>query len=204
MALREIRQKKSRRVVPERFTDPAVFVKTLSLAMDENAVYVADVGQNQIWSCANVVMREGRFLTSGGMGTMGYALPAAIGAKMADRSRQVVSVSGDGGFQMAMMELATMNQEDLDLRIVVFNNAALGMVREFQMFSLNRRYTMVDLNGGPDYEKLADAYGIRYMRIDDNEGIEKKVQEFLSGTGSVLLEVTVDPDGVVRKAGGSK
>jgi len=103
-----------------------------------------------------------------------------------------------------MMELATMNQEDLDLRIVVFNNAALGMVREFQMFSLNRRYTMVDLNGGPDYEKLADAYGIRYMRIDDNEGIEKKVQEFLSGTGSVLLEVTVDPDGVVRKAGGSK
>ena len=203
-ALREIRTKKSRRMVPEHFTDPALFVKTLSLAMEENAVYVADVGQNQIWSCANVVMREGRFLTSGGMGTMGYALPCAIGAKMADRSRQVVSVSGDGGFQMAMMELATMNQEDLDLRIVVFNNATLGMVREYQMFSLDQRYTMVDLKGGPDYQKLADAYGIAYMRIDSNEDLEEKVKQFLSGSGSVLLEVMVDPDGFVRKAGGTK
>jgi acetolactate synthase-1/2/3 large subunit len=103
-----------------------------------------------------------------------------------------------------MMELATMNQEDLDLRIVVFNNATLGMVREFQMFSLDKRYTMVDLKGGPDYQKLADAYGISYMRIDSNENLEEKVKQFLSGTGSVLLEVMVDPDGVVRKVGGTK
>ncbi|MBQ9329106.1 MAG: biosynthetic-type acetolactate synthase large subunit [Solobacterium sp.] len=202
--LREVRQKKSRRVTPEQFTDPAYFVNTLSTAMDENSVYVADVGQNQIWSCANVVMRSGRFLTSGGMGTMGYALPAAIGAKMADRNRQVVSVSGDGGFQMAMMELATMNQEGVDLKIVVLNNSALGMVREYQHFSCENRFTMVDLRGGPDYEQLAKAYGIGYLNISSNEEVEETIKTFLSSKGSVLLEVIVDEDGVVRKAGGLK
>ena len=202
--LQEYRQKKSRRVTPERFTDPAYFVHELSTHMQEDAVYVADVGQNQIWSCANVVMREGRFLTSGGMGTMGYALPAAIGAKMADESREVVSVSGDGGFQMAMMELATSNQEGLELKHVVMNNASLGMVREAQKFSFSGRYTMVDLNGGPNYEMLAKAYGMKYLRIEKNEDVEPAVKKFLKAKGSVLLEVIVDEDGIVRKGGAVK
>ena len=202
--LQTYRKKKSRRVTPEHFTDPAYFVQKLSSAMDDNAVYVADVGQNQIWSCANVIMREGRFLTSGGMGTMGYSLPAAIGAKMADRSTQVVSVSGDGGFQMAMMELATMNQEDLDLKIVVLNNSTLGMVREAQKFSFGERYTMVDLNGGPDYEMLAKAYRLKYLKIENNDDVDDRVKKFLKTKESVLLEVIVDEDGIVRKAGGQK
>lgn len=202
--LQACRKKKSRRVVPENDTDPAFFVNELSSAMQENAVYVADVGQNQIWSCANVVMQKGRFLTSGGMGTMGYAVPCSIGAKMADPSREVVAVSGDGGFQMAMMELATMNQEGLDLKLVVLNNETLGMVREAQHFSFGGRYTMVDLKGGPNYEQLAKAYGIRYLRIAKNEEVKKTVEKFLKTKGSILLEVIVDEDGIVRKAGGSK
>ena len=202
--LQEYRQKKSRRVVPEKFCDPAYFVHELSTHMQEDAVYVADVGQNQIWSCANVVMREGRFLTSGGMGTMGYALPAAIGAKMADQSREVVSVSGDGGFQMAMMELATSNQEGLELKHVVMNNSSLGMVREAQKFTFGGRYTMVDLNGGPDYEQLAKAYGMKYLRIENNDDVEPVVKKFLKAKGSVLLEVIVDEDGIVRKGGIAK
>ena len=202
--LQTYRKKKSRRVTPDQFTDPAYFVQKLSSAMDDDAVYVADVGQNQIWSCANVIMREGRFLTSGGMGTMGYSLPAAIGAKMANRNTQVVSVSGDGGFQMAMMELATMNQEGIDLKIVVLNNSTLGMVREAQKFSFGERYTMVDLNGGPDYEMLAKAYRLKYLKIENNDDVDATVKKFLKTKGSVLLEVIVDEDGSVRKAGGQK
>jgi acetolactate synthase-1/2/3 large subunit len=202
--LHEIRIRKSRSVAPEKFVDPAYFVNQLSTHMQEDGVYVADVGQNQIWSCANVVMQNGRFLTSGGMGTMGYALPAAIGAKMADPRREVVSVSGDGGFQMAMMELATMNQEGLEIKHVVMNNGTLGMVREAQQFTWNGRYTMVDLNGGPDYEQLAKAYRIRYLRIENNDDVEKTVKKFLSTKGSVLMEVLVDEDGIVRKGVSSK
>ena len=202
--LADYRRKKSRRVTPDQFTDPAYFVNQLSTHMSKDAVYVADVGQNQIWSCANVVMQEGRFLTSGGMGTMGYALPAAIGAKMADRNREVVAVSGDGGFQMAMMELATMNQEGLDLKLVVINNETLGMVREAQHYSFGGRYTMVDLKGGPDYQQLAKAYRIDYLRIENNDEVEEVITKFLAGKGSVLLEVIVDQDGIVRKAGGAK
>ncbi len=202
--LQAYRKKKSRRITPDKYTDPAYFVHELSTGMQDDSIYVADVGQNQIWSCANVVMRSGRFLTSGGMGTMGYALPAAIGAKMADRNREVVAVSGDGGFQMAMMELATMNQEDLDLKLVVLNNSTLGMVREAQLFSFRGRYTMVDLKGGPDYEQLAKAYQIKYLKVERNEDVPNAVKKFLKTKGSVLMEVLVDEDGIVRKTGGQK
>ena len=202
--LQAYRKKKSRRIKPENLTDPAYFVHTLSMNMQEDAVYVADVGQNQIWSCANVVMRNGRFLTSGGMGTMGYALPAAIGAKMADPKREVVSVSGDGGFQMAMMELATSNQEGLELKHVVMNNGSLGMVREAQRFSFSQHFTMVDLKGGPDYEQLAKAYRMKYLRIETDEDVETIVPQFLKTEGSVLLEVLIDEDGIVRKTGGAQ
>lgn len=197
--LRVYRQKPSARRAPEGFVDPAAFVRTLSLAMEDTAVYVADVGQNQIWSCANIVMREGRFMTSGGMGTMGYAIPAAIGAKLADPDRQVVAVCGDGSFQMSMMELATMVQEGLDIKIVVINNGYLGMVREYQQGSYNGRYTMVKLDGGPRLDKLAEAYGLRYSRIDTMEEMPGKIDEMLHNPGSVLMECVVAPMDIVKK-----
>ena len=196
--LRVYRQKPSARKAPERFVDPAAFVHTLSLSMQENAVYVADVGQNQIWSCANIVMREGRLMTSGGMGTMGYAIPAAIGAQLADPDRQVVAVCGDGSFQMSMMELATMKQENCPVKIVVLNNGFLGMVREYQRNAYEERYTMVKLNSFPRLDKMAEAYDLPYIRIENMQEMPEKVNQMLQTPGAVLMECLIDPMDIVK------
>lgn len=196
--LRVYRQKPSARKAPERLVDPAAFVRTLSLSMQENAVYVADVGQNQIWSCANIVMREGRLMTSGGMGTMGYAIPAAVGAQLADPARQVVAVCGDGSFQMSMMELATMKQENCPVKIVVMNNGYLGMVREYQQNAYDQRYAMVELNHFPRLDKMAEAYDLPYIRIENMQEMPGKVKQMLETPGAVLLECLIDPMDVVK------
>jgi len=188
------------RKVPEGYIDPADFVKGLSTAMEEDAIYVADVGQNQIWSCRNVNVKKGRFFTTGGMGTMGYAIPAAIGAKIADKKRQVVAVCGDGGFQMSMCELAVLKQEELSVKVVVLKNNYLGMVREFQHFNLNDNYEMVDLPDYPDLKYLAKAYDMDYIKLDKKEEQADAIKEFLSGKGSALMEVVIDPLDTVRYA----
>ena len=176
------------------YVDPAEFIRMLSEAMEEDAVYVADVGQNQIWSCANYIMKKGRFLTTGGMGTMGYSIPAAMGAKRAlGDNAQVVAVCGDGSFQMSMMELATMKQHDINTKIIVLKNNYLGMVRQYQHFNYNDNYSVVDLYGSPDLSKIALAYDMPFMRIENMEGIEEKIREFLDSEGSYLMECIIDP-----------
>ncbi len=173
--------------------NPALFVHTLSLAMDDNAVYVADVGQNQLWSCANAVLREGKFLTSGGMGTMGYAVPAGMGARLADPDRQAVAVCGDGSFQMSMMELATMQYYGVKCKIVVIKNTVLGLVRQHQHFAYHDEFSVIDLGGYPKLDKLAESYDIGYMKLDSNENMDEVIRDFLASKESVLLEVDVDP-----------
>ena len=179
--------------------NPEIFIKRLSRAMKDDAVYVADVGQNQLWSCANCVIKEnGRFLTSGGMGTMGYSVPAALGAKLAAPDRQVVAVCGDGGFQMTMMELATMKQYKVPVKIVVLRNNVLGLVRQYQHFTYQDRYSVIDLGDSiPDFRKLADAYGIRYLQIASVEDMDSGIEDFLSDDEATLLEVIIDPKLVV-------
>ena len=179
--------------------NPEIFIKRLSRAMKDDAVYVADVGQNQLWSCANCVIKEnGRFLTSGGMGTMGYSVPAALGAKLAAPERQVVAVCGDGGFQMTMMELATMKQYKVPVKIVVLRNNVLGLVRQYQHFTYQDRYSVIDLGDSiPDFRKLADAYGIRYLQIAAVEDMDSGIEDFLSDDEATLLEVIIDPKLVV-------
>ena len=179
--------------------NPEIFIKRLSRAMRDDAVYVADVGQNQLWSCANCVIKEnGRFLTSGGMGTMGYSVPAALGAKLAAPDRQVVAVCGDGGFQMTMMELATMKQYKVPVKIVVLRNNVLGLVRQYQHFTYQDRYSVIDLGDSiPDFRKLADAYGIRYLQIAAVEDMDSGIEDFLSDDEAALLEVIIDPKLVV-------
>lgn len=141
--------------------DPKAFLRMLSEQLPDNTVCVADVGQNQIWSCNHFGIRKGgRFLTTGGMGTMGYSLPCGIGAKMADPSREVVVVCGDGSFQMQFMELATMMQEGITVKVVVMCNTRLGMVRELQTKFYGDRQIAVHLDGSPDFAALARAYGI--------------------------------------------
>lgn len=180
------------------YVDPAAFITRLSDKMQKDGIYVADVGQNQIWSCGYHVVREGKFLTSGGMGTMGYSIPAAMGAKLALPERQVVAVCGDGSFQMSMMELATMRQHNIPVKIVVLKNNYLGMVREYQHYTYKDNYSVVDLSGSPDLEKLSSAYGMKFLRLENMERAEEVLDAFLQKDESVLLECSVDPMDLVR------
>ena len=176
------------------WVNAASFLRRLSLKMDDNAVYVADVGQNQLWSCANVVIRSGRFLTSGGMGTMGYAVPAAMGARLADPKRQVIAVCGDGGFQMTMMELATMKQYGIRAKVIVLKNRTLGLVHQYQHLNLADRFSIVDLGDYPNLEKLTQAYDMDFILLKDTEKMEESIDRFLQDPDSVLMEVDVNPD----------
>ena len=190
-------------MVPKRqpnpaYVDPAEFITRLSERMEDNAVYVADVGQNQIWSCGYAKVKSGKFLTSGGMGTMGYSIPAAMGAKRAAMDRQVIAVCGDGSFQMSMMELATLQQHSIPVKIIVLRNNYLGMVREYQHFTYKDNYSVVDLTGSPDLQKIAEAYGIDFLRLENMERCDGVIGEFLKGDRSVLLECLIDPMDTVK------
>lgn len=180
------------------YVDPAAFITILSEKLDDNAVYVADVGQNQMWSCGYHIVKNGRFLTSGGMGTMGYSIPAAIGARRADKSRQIVAVCGDGSFQMSMMELATMQQHHLPVKIIIFHNGYLGLVREYQYNTYKGNYSVVDLTGSPDFSKLSSAYDIPFMKFENMTDIEKKIEDFLNADGPILAECIIDPMDTVK------
>lgn len=186
-----------RNVNPE-FVDPAVFIEKLSDAMEADGIYVADVGQNQIWSCGYHIVKEGRFLTSGGMGTMGYSIPAAMGAKIAAPKKQVIAVCGDGSFQMSMMELATMRQHGVQAKIIVMKNNYLGMVREYQHYTYSDHYSVVDLSGSPDLEKLVSAYDMDYLCLKNMKDADSVIDSFLKDDKSVLLECYIDPYDLVK------
>jgi len=197
--LNDYREKMPRKRTPNPdYTDPALFIKTLSDKMDEDAVYVADVGQNQIWSCAYHEVKNGRFLTSGGMGTMGYSIPAALGAKLANPNRQVIAVCGDGSFQMSMMELATIKQQEVPVKIIVLKNSYLGMVREYQHFTYKDNYSVVKLNDYPNLCLLSQAYDMDYFQVCNNDDINDSLNSFLASGNSCLMEVLVDPMDIVR------
>ena len=180
------------------YVDPAAFITMLSEKMEDDGVYVADVGQNQIWSCGYHIVNKGKFLTTGGMGTMGYSIPAAMGAKLADKKKQVIAVCGDGSFQMSMMELATMRQHDIPVKIVVLKNNFLGMVREYQHYTYKDNYSVVDLSGSPDLEKLSAAYGMKFLRLKTMDRAQATLDDFLKNDESVLLECIINPMDLVR------
>lgn len=176
----------------EGFINPKVFLRKLSDRMPADTVCVADVGQNQIWCCNNYAIKEGgRFMTSGGMGTMGYSVPCGIGAKMAAPEREVVVVCGDGSFQMQMMELATIMQEKIAVKIIVMRNNYLGMVRELQTKGYGDRLIAVDLDGSPDFVALARAYGIESDRVSTMAEAEEKLEKLASSDKPYLLECDV-------------
>ena len=178
---------------PRKFgINPKAFVNLLSRKLPDDHIYCADVGQNQIWSAANCVIRDGRFLTSGGMGTMGYSIPAAIGAKFAAPEKAVVAVCGDGSFQMQMMELATICQNKVDVKIVVMKNNKLGLVKEIQKKNYKDNETGVDLTGSPDVVAIAKAYGIPGRSIDNMDMADEAIAELLGSKGAFLLECIVD------------
>lgn len=175
------------------FVSPKHFIKELCRALPEKCAICSDVGSNQIWAANNVVLgKQGRFITSGGMGTMGYAYPAAVGVKVAEPDREVVALSGDGSFQMSFMELATAVQHGINVKAVVFVNNYLGMVREYQDKNFEGRRTMVDLSGSPDFKKLAEAYGIKSETISTDEEVSAAVSKMVEAKEPYLLQVMVD------------
>lgn len=180
------------------YVDPAAFITMLSDKMKEDGVYVADVGQNQIWSCGYHIVKKGKFLTSGGMGTMGYSIPAAMGARLAAPGRQVIAVCGDGSFQMSMMELATIRQFSVPVKIIVLKNNYLGMVREYQHYTYKDHYSVVDLSGSPDLSKLSQAYDMPFYRLTNMQDAEKTLDEFLAKDETALLECLIDPMDLVK------
>lgn len=180
--------------LPEATVEPKSFLRALSAAMRPDATVCVDVGQNQIWAANHFCVRQGRFLTSGGMGTMGYSIPCAVGAKSANRSGQVCVVCGDGSFQMSMMELATIRAEGLGVKMVVMCNGRLGMVRELQDMHYGGNQSAVFLDGNPDFVALAQAYGIKARRVSTNEQALDALQEMWADDEPYLLACDVAAD----------
>jgi len=145
----------------------------ISNQLETDSIIVADVGNNQISAAHNLQMNgTRRFITSGGLGTMGFSLPAAIGAQVSNRDRQVLVVIGDGGFQMVMNELITLYENDLNVKILLIDNQSLGMVRDLQKFHYNHTFS-VDFKHNPNFEKICDANCIAYFNLNEDKNIEK-------------------------------
>ncbi|HIS68417.1 MAG TPA: biosynthetic-type acetolactate synthase large subunit [Candidatus Gallacutalibacter stercoravium] len=176
------------------FVEPRTFIRDFSGMLPSKAILVADVGQNQIWCANNFKIREGRFLTTGGMGTMGYSLPAAVGAKVARPSRQVVAVCGDGAFQMCMNELGTIAQNHLGVKIIIMRNVRLGMVRELQDKQYQGRHAATILDETLNFRTIASAYGIPSADANSNEEALQAARNMLATHGPYLLVCNVSPD----------
>jgi acetolactate synthase-1/2/3 large subunit len=166
-------------------------IKQLNEITKGEAIIVTDVGQHQMVACRYAQFNKTRSnVTSGGLGTMGFALPAAIGAKFGAQDRTVVAIIGDGGFQMTCQELGTIMQSGIDVKIIILNNRFLGMVRQWQELFNSRRYSFVDIES-PDFVALAAAYRIPGKVIDDRKDLPSALNEMLNNPGSFLLEVMV-------------
>lgn len=177
------------------YVNPKKLIAELSKRLNDDAIVVTEVGQNQIWAANNFIARTpGSFITSGGLGTMGYGLPAGIGVKTGKPDSTVVVIGGDGSFQMSMPELGTIKQNRLGVKILILNNSRLGMVREMQKNKYKKRYSQVFLDDNPDFVKIAEAYGFKSERISCNSQIDSALDSFLDDDSAYLLECIVDPE----------
>ena len=172
---------------------PKRFLRELGNQIADDAFVVGDVGQNQIWTAKYLPVKSGRFMTTGGLGTMGYSLPAAIGVKKALPGRQTLVVCGDGSAQMSFNELSTMVDQKLDIKIVLFNNRTLGMVYELQKIEGYSDFA-VRLPDNPDFQKLAAAYGVPSRRISRDGDMTEAISEMLAADGPFLLECLISPE----------
>ena len=180
------------RVFSDKLVNPNILVQKLAEKMEDDAIYVADVGQNQLWSADNYVMKKGRFLTTGGMGTMGYSIPAGMGAKMYAPDKQVVCVIGDGAFQMSMNELATIKDHSVPLKILIIKNRYLGLVREYQDKTYEGHHSGVELFDYPHYDKIAEAYDMPYFHAGTTDELDKVLDGFLKCSEACLMVCDVD------------
>ncbi len=166
-------------------------IKLLNELTGGNSIIVSDVGQHQMVACRYAKFNHSKSnITSGGLGTMGFGLPAAIGAKYGAPHREVILVAGDGGIQMTIQELGTIMQNKVDVKILILNNKFLGMVRQWQQLFLDKRYSFVDIES-PDFVQVAKGYGIEGKAVSQRKELEEAIREMLNHKGSYLLEVAV-------------
>ena len=194
--LQELRRTNLGRGYPAKdgYVFPGRLLRLLGERLKEDAAVCVDVGQNQIWACKHLRLGGARFLTSGGLGTMGYAIPCAIGVKTAQPERQVVAVCGDGSFQMSMNELAAVKAGGFDLKIVLFRNGVLGLVNQIQGKEPYHGPFGVRLEGDPDFAAIASAYGVPSMTLRDEAKVEETLDRFLAKEGPCLLIAEVSPE----------
>ncbi|HEU0074460.1 MAG TPA: biosynthetic-type acetolactate synthase large subunit, partial [Dehalococcoidia bacterium] len=191
--LRDMRDKHPSIIIPE--TDkllPQYVIKSIYDASGADAYYVTGVGQHQMWAAQYFwVDKPNGFITSGGLGTMGYEVPAAIGAQIAAPKETVWSICGDGGFQMTSQELATVVEYELPIKYAIINNGYLGMVRQWQDMFYKGNLSAVRMYQ-PDFVKLAEAYGLRALRVTDKSQVQHAIDQALNHPGPVLIDFEVE------------
>ncbi len=169
-------------------------LKDISEAAGDAFVAACDVGQHQMWAAQHCrFSKPEAHITSGGLGAMGFGLPAGIGAKLADPSATVVTIAGDGGFMMNVQELATLKRYGIPLKIVLIDNSSLGLVRQWQELFFAENYSEIDLSDNPDFVKVAEAFGVEAFRIDRRDQVTDGIQRLLAADGPCLAHVVIDP-----------
>jgi acetolactate synthase-1/2/3 large subunit len=170
-------------------------LKTLRRIIPNKAIIATEVGQNQMWTALHFKAYSPRtFMTSGGLGTMGFGFPAAIGAKVAKPNTPVIDIAGDGSFVMNSHTLATSVREKIPVIAIILNNGMLGMVAQWQRLFFNRRYSAVELGDVPDFVKLAEAYGAQGIRAETIDEFEKAVKRGLRSEVTTIIDVPISPE----------
>ena len=174
---------------------PQEVLQAIDDILKGDAIIVTDVGQHQMWAAQYFTYQNpDSIVTSGGAGTMGFGLPAAIGAQIGAPDKKVVLIVGDGGFQMTVQELMMIKQYNLPVKVVILNNSYLGMVRQWQELFKDRRYSFVNLEVNPDFIKIADAYGIKNAKLTNKEALRTKLKDLILSDEGVLIECVVEKE----------
>jgi acetolactate synthase-1/2/3 large subunit len=194
---REVASKEANRLTAVQLSDTngltmASVVERISMHAGNDKIVVTDVGQNQMFAARFSYFANRRsWISSGGLGTMGYGLPAAIGAKIANPDKPVIVFMGDGGFQMNMQELGTILESQVGVKMVLMNNCWLGMVRQWQELFYDKRYSFTRLHN-PDFQMIASAYGIPSVRVTSLDELDSAIEKMLSSEGAFFLEACVE------------
>jgi len=178
---------------------PSQVLDAIARVVPRGAIFATDVGQHQMWAIQHLHFEySGQLVTSGGFGAMGFGLGAAIGAQVGNPGRPVVLITGDGSFRMNLNELSTAQYYGLPVIVVVFNNGTLGMVRQWQTLTSGGRYSQTTLDRGPDFVKLAGAYGLKGRRVTEVSELEEALREALAGGEAAVIDCAIDIDEMVR------
>jgi acetolactate synthase-1/2/3 large subunit len=173
---------------------PQYVLEAINAATHGDALFTTGVGQHQMWAAQFIRWRYPRqMITSGGLGTMGYGLPAAMGAQLGAPGKLVIDIDGDSSFQMTSYELATIAEYDIPVKIAILNNDFQGMVKQWQDLFYGKRYSQTVMKN-PNFAKLAEAYGIRGIRCDHKCDVEKTVKEMITHKGPILVDYYVEPN----------